>query len=204
MKHYLFKSIFSFSPLFLVWLSAPVQAQSLPTRISIEVVEGEGVTNSAHQRVAHDPVVKVEDDDHRPVSGAAVVFALPVSGASGEFLNGTKALSVVTDQQGLAVAHGIRTNDVAGKLQIYATASYRGLRARTLITQSIEAAPGAKTKASDLRTSKSGGTWKWVVLGMAAAGGAGAGIYYGTHSSGSAAGSPTSISAGTVVFGSPR
>jgi len=177
-------------------------AQEIPTRISLVVVEGEGITSPVRQRVASPLVVKVEDDDHRPISGAAVVFALPVSGASGEFVNGSKTLSIVTDAEGLATAPGLRTNDVPGKVQIYVTASYRGLRARTLITQTIEAAPGGQQKPAELRSaSHGGGKWKWILLGVAAAGGAGAGIYYSGHTGSS---SSTTISAGTVVFGSPR
>ena len=189
---------------FVISLYSPLplaRAQNVPARISLVVVEGEGATTSVRQREARDPVVKVEDDDHRPVGGAVVVFALPVSGASGEFLNGARNLTIISDQNGLAPARGLKTNDVPGKLQIYVTASYRGLRARTVINQVVEAAPGAKTRIPELRTSKSGGKWKWVVLGVAAAGGAGAGLYFSRHTTGS---SPVSISAGTAVFGSPQ
>jgi hypothetical protein len=175
--------------------------QNLPAHIDILVVEGEGVTSKTRQRVARDPVVKIEDDDHRPLADAAVVFALPVSGTTGEFANGSKTLTVVTDMNGQAAAHGLKTNEVPGKLQIYVTASYHGLRARTLINQFVEAVPGAKTPTPDLHTSKSGGQWKWIVLGIVAAGGAGAGVYFGKHTSSSP---PISISTGTVVFGSPR
>jgi hypothetical protein len=183
------------------WISA-ARAQNIPARIDIIVVEGEGVTGSVRQKLAHDPVVRIEDDDHRPVAGAAVVFVLPVSGTSGEFEGGSKSLTVVTDNDGVAAARGIRTNQIPGKLQIYVTASYRGLRARGLITQIIEAAPGVKTPAvTEMRASKSGsGKWKWILLGVAAGAGAGAGIYYGTRTSNN----PVSIGTGTVVFGSPR
>jgi hypothetical protein len=202
MKHYPSKGIFLLCLLVVLLYAPRADAQNVPARITLLVMEGEGVTTGVRQRVARDPVVKVEDDDHRPVSGVAVVFALPVSGASGEFINGSKTLPVVTGPDGLAVARGLRTNDVAGKLQIYATASYHGLRARTLINLFVEATPGTKTKAPVLQTSKSGSTWKWVVLGVAAAGGTGAALYYGRHTS--TAASPISISAGTVVFGSSR
>ena len=148
-------------------------------------------------------MVKIEDDDHQPIAGAVVVFALPVSGTSGEFFNGSKTLTLVTDKTGLAAAHGIKTNEIPGKLQIYVTASHHTLRARALINQIVEAAPGAKVRGPELQTSKSGGKWKWVLLGVAAAGGAGAGVYYGTHNSSSSS-SPVSISTGAVVFGSPR
>ena len=204
MKHHLFKSLLLVGLSFLIAFDGMLPAalaQDLPARIDILVVEGEGVINSVRQRIAHDPVVKVEDDDHRPVVGAAVVFAVPVAGTTGEFSNSTKTLTVVTDKNGLAAAHGLKTNEIPGKLQIYVTASYHGLRARALINQFVEAAPGVKTPAPESRASKSGGKWKWVVLAIAAAGGAGAGLYLARHTTST---SPVSISTGTVVFGSPR
>jgi hypothetical protein len=204
MKSYPFKrQQLPFYPLLVMALTSATplaRAQNVPARISLTVIEGEGATTGIRQRVARDPVVKVEDDDHRPVSGAAVVFALPVSGASGEFMNGSKTLTVTTDPDGLATAHALKTNEVSGKLQIYVTAAYHGLRARTLINQFVAASPGARAKTPELKTSKSGSKWKWVVLGVAAAGGTCAGVYYGTHNNTS----PVSISTGTVVFGSPR
>jgi hypothetical protein len=175
-------------------------AQSAPARISIVVVEGEGAVSAVRQRLSRDPVVRVEDDDNRPVDGATVVFVLPVSGTTGEFPNGSKTLTVVTGKDGVAVATAIRANQVPGTLQIYVTASYQGLRARSLVTQTVEAAAGTKPPSPELRTSKSGGKWKWVILGLAAAGGTGAGIYFGRNTTPS----PVSVSTGAVVFGSPQ
>jgi hypothetical protein len=204
MNHRVLKSLLPFGLSCVLSLSAPAplaRAQNIPAHITLLVMEGEGATSGVRQRVARDPVVKVEDDDHRPVAGASVVFALPVSGASGEFVNGSRNLTVLTGEDGLATARGLRMNDVPGRLQLYVTASYRGLRARTLISQFVEAVPGWKPKDPELRASKSGGRWKWIVLGVAAAGGAGAGIYFGRQTT---AATPVSISAGTVVFGSPH
>ena len=130
-----------------------------------------------------------------------MLFALPVSGTSGEFPNGAKTLSVVTDRNGQAAARGLRTNDVPGQLQIYVTASFQGLRARALVNQMVRVPPGAKVQPQDLKTSKSGGKWKWVLLGLVAAGGAGAGAYFAKRNSST---SPVSIGTGAVVFGSPR
>jgi len=207
MKPYLRKSLIPLglcvSMAFDGWLPSAL-AQGVPARIEVVIVEGEGATNSIRQAVTRDPVVRIEDDDHRPVAGVAVVFALPVSGTSGEFANGSKNLTIVTDSSGLAVAHGLKTNEVPGKLQVYVTASYHGLRARTLINQSVEAPPGTRVPPPELRTSKSGGKWKWVLLGIAAAGGAGAGVYFANHGSATSAPPAISISTGTVVFGSPR
>jgi hypothetical protein len=178
------------------------RAQNPPTRIDIVVVEGEGTTVAVRQHPAQDPSVRVEDDDHRPLANVAVVFTLPLSGASGEFGNGSKSLTVMTDQKGVATARGIRANDTAGKLQIYVTASFRGLRARGLINLTVEVPPGTKTSSADSRSSKSNGKLKWILLGVAAAGGIGAGAYF--YANRSSSSSAISISAGSVVFGNPR
>jgi hypothetical protein len=174
---------------------------NVPGRINIIVVEGEGVTGAVRQRALHDPVVMIEDDDHRPIAGAVVVFGLPVSGTSGEFSNGTKNLMLMTDQSGRAIAHGLKANEVPGKLQINVMASYHALRARTMINQRIEGRPGGNGSGQELQASKSDGKWKWVVLGVAAAGGAVAGVHFGTRTASS---SPVSISTSTVVVGGPR
>jgi len=202
MKHHFWNCLPSLGLCFLLYdgTSQAMLAQNLPARIDILVVSGEGATSNVHQRVTQDPAVRIEDDDHRPIPGVPVVFAVPVSGTSGEFANGAKTLAVMTDKSGLATAHGLRTNEVPGKLQIYVTASFHGLRARTLINQSVEAPAGTKAPLREVRSKSGGGKWKWVVLGIAAAGGAGAGYYFGTHSTNS----PISIGTGTVVFGSPR
>ena len=181
---------------------APVaHAQNPPSQIEIVVIDGEGDAVAIHQRPSRDPSVRIEDEDHRPLANVAVVFTLPLSGASGEFANGSRTLSVVTDQSGLAVAHGIRANGVPGRLPIYVTAAYRGARTRGLINMTVEVPAGSKT-APDLRTARSSGKWKWILLGVAAAGGIGAGAYF--YANRNTSGSQVSITAGSVVFGNPR
>jgi hypothetical protein len=178
--------------------SAWAQAQPEPSRIQVVVVEGEGAVSRARGPVSREPVVRVEDDDHRPIVGATVVFALPVSGATGTFANGAKTLSVLTDSGGLAAARGLRTEDIPGRLQILVTASYRGLMATGFINQTTETPPGAKVPR--ITASHPSHKWKWVLLGIVVAGGIGAGAYLATRSSKPA---PVSISAGTVTFGNP-
>ncbi len=182
-------------------------AQNLPTQLNIVVLDGEGVTSPVHQHATRDPIIKVEDDDHQPIAGASVVFALPVSGTSGEFANGSQTLVVTTDKDGQAAARGLRVNDIPGRLQISVIASFRGLRGRTLINQNVEAPPGAKVPSPDVKKSNGGGSWKWILLGVIAAGGAGAGIYLAHRNGGTpsaTSSSAVSISIGTVSFGSPR
>ena len=203
MKQYLCKGSLSLGLCFLLTFSGflpVVHAQNAPGQIEIVIVDGEGVSFSIRQHASPEPAVRVEDQDHRPISNVNVVFTLPLSGASGEFPNGSRTLTVFTDQNGVAVARGIRASDVPGKLQIYVAASYRGLRARALINLAVAAPPGAKT--SPTSSSKPSGKWKWILLGVAAVGGAGAGAYF--YATRNTSGSPVSISAGSVVFGSPR
>src|SRR5689334_10476333 len=84
----------------------PLTAQAPAPKLNIVVVEGEGAINNIRQRTAREPIVQVEDENHRPVAGAAVVFTLPSNGAGGAFANGAHTLTTVTDAQGRAVAHG--------------------------------------------------------------------------------------------------
>jgi len=183
---------------------SPLVAQTLPARLDVIVVEGDGVTDNIRQRVTRDPVVRVQDDDHKPLDGVAVTFALPVSGTSGEFPDGSKTLTVVTGKDGLATARGLKTNDIPGNLQIYVMASYQGLRGRALINQLVEVPPGTTFATPQIRTTKSGGKLKWVLLGIAAAGGAGAALYLTKHSNPTTTpNSPVSVTAGPVVFGTP-
>src|SRR5689334_6026432 len=103
--------------------------------LTLTVLEGEGAINNIRQRTAREPIVQVEDENHRPVAGVAVVFTLPTSGASGTFTNGSNTLTVLTDNQGRAVARGLRPNNIQGQYQIRVTASKDGKTASTNISQ---------------------------------------------------------------------
>jgi len=129
-------------------LEQPLTAQTTPSRIDVVVVGGEAGVNGLLQRVTQDPAVRIEDQDHQPISGAVVTFNLPISSTSGEFANGSKNTSIVTGADGLAVARGLRTNETPGRFQILITASYRGLSARGLINQTNQGTPGTKAHSS--------------------------------------------------------
>src|SRR5579863_6626257 len=146
-------------------------AQPVPTELSIVVVQGEGATIDVHQHVGTDPVVRIEDQRQQPISGAVVVFTLPTEGATGDFQNGGKTLTVTTDNRGMAVGKGLKINQVPGKLQIHVTVSYKGLSARTNIMETVEGPPIHGTQGIS-KGSKS----KWIIIvaiiGAGAAGGA--------------------------------
>jgi len=145
--------------------------QTPPTALNIVVIEGEGVIHNVQQRDRRDPAVRVEDQNGAPIKEAAVVFTLPTEGASGEFGNGSKTLTLVTGADGLAKAQGLQVSRVNGKLPIHVSASYRGLSARTIINQFIEGAPPGAT-------GRKGGSHKMIViLAIIGAGAAGGGYY---------------------------
>jgi hypothetical protein len=167
-------------------------AQDTVSKIEIEVMAGEGAAASAGQRVAVVPAVRIVDQNNRPVRGAVVLFNLPVSGTSGEFSNGAKNLSALTDQNGTATATGLRANGVPGRLQILVTASYRGANARGFINQTVQGTGSATTQVS--RGGGGGhGSAKWIVIIAVIGGAAAGGAIAATHKGGgtSSSGSPT-------------
>src|SRR5579862_9748348 len=111
------------------------RAQTAPPKLNLVIVEGDGAINNVRQRTAREPVVQVEDDNHRPIAGVVILFEVPSRGAGGEFPGGTHSLSVVTDAQGRAAAHGFIPNHTAGQFQIHVTASYNGSKVERDISQ---------------------------------------------------------------------
>lgn len=159
-----------------ILLGFPIlQAQTLPTQLNIVIIQGEEAINNVRQRVTREPIVRIEDQNHNPVAGVAVVFTLPTEGATGEFGNGSKNLTIMTDKQGQAAAHGLKLNGLPGKVPIQVNASYRGISARTTITETSVLPPGAKAIAGG---GHSGLIVVIAILGAAAAGG---GAYFATH-----------------------
>src|SRR5580658_7199446 len=98
-------------------------AQNPQPRLNIVIVEGEGAINNVKQRVNREPIVQVEDENHKPIAGAAVVFFLPNQGPSGFFANGSKSLTVTTNADGRATASSITRNNLSGQMAIRVTAS---------------------------------------------------------------------------------
>jgi hypothetical protein len=164
------------------------------TALNIVVVEGEGIVNNIRQHTGRDPVVRIEDENQKPLTGAAVVFTLPTEGATGEFGNGARTLTTVTSKDGIARGHGLKLFRLNGKVPIHVTASYRGLSARTIITEIVEGAPpGAKAKK--------GGSGKVIaILAVIGAGAAGGG-YYAYSSSKKTPAAPPSIPSGPSPIG---
>lgn len=190
-----------------IWIAfAPaVKAQGAAPMLNIVIVEGDGAINNIRQRTAREPIVQVEDENHKPVAGAAVVFALADQGAGGSFAGGAHTMTVVTDSQGRAVARGFHPNHVQGQYQIHVTASHGGETATASISESNIAAAGAAGSVA-----AGGISAKLIaIIVIAAAAAAAGGAYYATHngggaSSATAANSPITITPGSGTVGPPR
>jgi len=175
-----------------------VFAQESAHKLNLVIVEGDGAINNIRQRTAREPIVQVEDENHKPVAGAAVVFLLPARGAGGTFADGSHALSAVTNAQGRAAAPGIHLNNIQGQFQIHVTASFNGESTTADIAQTT-AAPPPPVHAAGIST-------KLIVILAVTAAAAAGGIYYATHSGGSSSpvSSSTTITAGTGIVGPPK
>jgi len=177
----------------------PAWAQQAVTGLSITIVEGEGAINNVRQRVNREPIVQVEDQNHKPIAGAVVVFFLPDSGASGTFANGSRMLMTVTDNQGRAAARGIRPNNQTGQMQIRVNASFQGLTASSVITQTMAGSAAAAGAGLSVAA-------KWAIILGIAGGAAAAGAIIATHSGGGSSpstSSPISLNPGTPTVGGP-
>lgn len=185
--------------LLLNFRGAPLWGQT-PTSLSIVVLEGQGAINNVRQRGNRDPVIQVEDQDRKPVPGASVTFFLPSQGPGGTFANGTNSLTATTNEQGQAVARGIRFNNQAGTMEIRVAASTGGQTASAIITQTnvLGSSSGGSAGGGMSRTTK--------ILIIAAIVGAAAGLgVAATHRGGSTTSTPTTtITPGTVTVGAPQ
>jgi hypothetical protein len=189
--------------LFLIFLlllnyTLPVWGQN-PTSLQILIVEGDGAINNVKQRVNRDPIVQVEDENHKPVAGAAVIFFLPNDGPGGVFANGSTSLTTTTNAQGQAVARGIRFNNQRGSLQIRVAASFAGQTASAIITQTNVV--GASTSGAS-----SGGmsvTSKVLIIGAIVGAGIAAGVLVANRGGSTTGPSTVTINPGTVTVGGP-
>ena len=164
-----------------------------PSGLNIVIVEGEGAVNNSRQHVSREPIVRIEDDNHKPISGAAVVFTLPTEGTTGVFGNGSQTLIVNTNSSGLAVGKGLKVNSVSGNLPIHVSASFRGLTAGATVNETNEGVPGAKASTGG------GHTKLIVVLAIVGAAAAGGGAYFATHKNSSSSSTTTTTSTSTAI-----
>jgi len=185
-----------------------VSAQEPVHKLNLVIIEGEGAINNIRQRTAREPIVQVEDENHKPVAGAAVLFLLPEHGAGGTFADGSHSLSVTTNAQGRAAAHGMHLNHVQGQFQITVTATSNGLTATTVVSQSIALGAAGAGAGAGVGVAAGLSAKAIVIIVVAAAAAAAGGAYAATHTGGNSNNSTTaagiSITAGSGTVGPPH
>jgi hypothetical protein len=100
--------------------------QIQPSGFHIAIIDGEGALNNVKGRIAREPIVQVEDTNHKRVVGAYVSFDTPASGPSGVFADGSTHFVTTTDADGRAVAQGLKPNNITGKFEIHVHVTYQG------------------------------------------------------------------------------
>jgi len=170
-----------------------------PRSLLITIVEGEGALNDIRTRTAREPIVQVDDENHKPVSGALVLFSLDKTGSSYANFSGMSSLTVHTDAAGRAVAHGFQITQHKGPYHISVHATYGALAADAIInlTNIAQGGGGGGSTAPAAVGAVSHHKVLWIV-GGALAGGAIAGIVVATQQS-----SSTTVSTGTGTVGAP-
>ncbi len=108
---------------------------SAPRAIMISILEGEGELNDVRARTAREPIVQVEDENHKPIAGALVLFSIPSGGPSGATFSGLSSLTVRTGADGRAVGRGFRITRQTGSFQIKVVATVAALQAEIFIHQ---------------------------------------------------------------------
>ncbi len=171
--------------------------------LNLVIVQGEGAINNIRQRTAREPIVQVEDENHRPIAGVAVVFTLPSSGPSATFPGGVTTLTTTTNDAGQVVARGLQPNQVQGNFQIRVTASRNGQTASATISQANVLGAAAATAGAAGISGKLIG----ILIGVGAAAAAGTVIAV-TRNGNNTPNTPpvaaVTISAGTGTVGPPR
>ncbi len=170
--------------------------------LKIVILEGEDVSNNIKQRTAREPIIQVEDENHKPVAGAVVLFSIDSQGgnAGASFLGGAKTFSGQTDANGQIVARGYRPNTHTGQFHINVTASKGNLTNHTTISQTnviVAGAAGASSAgiAGFLST-------HIILVSLVAAGAVVGGVVGGAIVTGTSA--PTIITTGPGTVGAPQ
>ena len=173
-----------------VVLNFTIVAQAAP--LNLVVVEGDGAINNIRLQRAKEPMVRVEDENGKPVGGADVTFVAPTVGPGAIFVHAGASLTLRTDDRGEAVGRGLQPNRTAGTFQIRVIAVARGQTARTEISQTnVEPASRSHSRTYAL---------------VALIGGAAAGAIAASHggkTEGSSAATPAVSPGTTVVPGTP-
>jgi hypothetical protein len=131
--------------------SEVVRAQTAPPmQLKITILEGEGSLNNIRERTAREPIVQVEDENHKPVAGALILFTIHGQGpASATFGNNLLTYQTTTDAAGRATARGLVPNGQAGQFDVNVSATVGSETTSTVIhEQNFDPDATPQTEAS--------------------------------------------------------
>jgi hypothetical protein len=120
----------------------PGQVGAPPPMLRIEILDGDGAINNIRQRTAREVIVEVQDENHKPVSGALVLFSAKGGGPFGRTV-----LKATTDSSGRVSANPLQLKSKAGRLEIKVRASSQG-RSATRVIHQTNAETGAQAGAA--------------------------------------------------------
>ena len=176
--------------------AAAVPGADQPKSLFISIIQGEGALNDIRTRTAREPIVQVDDENHKPVAGALVIFSIDKSGSSYANFGGMSSISVHTDATGRAFASGFRITQRKGSYSIHVHASYGQLVAEEAFVESnIAVLISQNNTSTEVGAVSHKKAW---IVSSALVVGAVAGIVFATRQS-----SPTIVSAGTGTVGAP-
>ena len=181
---------------------AAVGSPSTPRQLHVVILDGEGALNNIKERTAREPIVQIQDENHKPVSEAAVIFLIQGNGGStagGTFANGLTSFTTTTGADGVAKAPGLSPNGVAGSFTIVVTATVAGITATSLIHQTN--APGGGSQLGKVIRQQQLAHPHLVVIGGVVAGAAVVATVVAVTTLNST--SPTSIITGGTTVGAP-
>jgi|SRR5271155_971984 len=201
----------------LIFACIPMPAQILktgpegsPQKLFITVLEGEGALNNIRQRDAREPVVQVTDENHKPVSGALVLFLVhDGSHGAGATFDGGQSLTVTTGPDGIARTSGLQVGRNPGSYTIAVSASVGAVVAeQAIIHQSnvitaLNSATSASAGSSTASTAATHGILGMsktvaIVAGSAVVAGVVVGVVVATHANNS-----TTLTLGSSTVGPP-
>ena len=140
-------------------------------QLRIVILDGDNALNNIRQRTAREPVIQIEDENHKPVAGAAIVFLVRggSTGANGSFA-GSQTFTTTTDALGHATGLGFTPNTVAGNFTIAVTATLGMVTASTIIHQAnVYGAAVVQRYGNSTRHARIFTRNFWVTTGVAAA-----------------------------------
>jgi hypothetical protein len=177
--------------------------------LTVSVAKGEGAINIVGQGPSHPIVVLVQYATGAPVEDAVVTFFLPSDGPSGIFPNGTRNVSITTDNLGHAMAAGFTPNSVTGDLEIKVTVALHGSVAHAIVHQTNSSsgqaapagAPASGGTPSGAATKKKSNTMLLVLVGVGAAAAVGAALALKGGSSSSSSTPPPAVTTVGISIG---